>query len=145
MLSLIVSIYVGLTIKSPILTNRSGQMDKLTFSVVYPKGNKSPQPELVLRKTERIPGTQVYKIVGTVPTHVKGFLKVFLSGAVEGTCIAHYHRHPLCDEGGNTTWHAYGTFAYKSMRAGTVYMNVFDDAGHLISSTTFQVDKSGNS
>jgi hypothetical protein len=132
--------YTGLQIQNFETRSMGGPVEVFKFGVYYPHGNASPQPKVVVP-------TAVYDNYGHMikpnksPIFVDhNSVKVLCTGAVEGTFMGTYYPHPYIDEGGGETWDVRVTGTMQTHRAGTIYVNVFDDAGNLVASSTENVD-----
>lgn len=133
--------YNGLGMRELEFSSRGGMVYRLKFGLHYPKGNKSPQPSIVIPKVVYGPGQVILSQPPGKITVSHSFVKAVLTGAIEGVATGNFAPHAPVDEGGGITWYATTTLVAKSVRAGTVYCNVFDDKGDMMAYTTFEVDK----
>ncbi len=133
--------YKGLNIHNVKLSNHAGQTFRISFGVQWLNGNTSPQPDIKVPQLQYGPGGVIIGGDTKSPVVVEhGFIKTIFTGAIEGSAKGQYRPRCYMDEGGNTTWYARLNATFTSSRAGTVYMNAFDDKGNLIASTTFEID-----
>ena len=133
--------YSGIKLSAIRLSNHAGNTFRLTFGVEWPKGNTSPQPDLKVPYVQYGPGGMILGGDTKAPIVVEhGTLKVIFTGAIDGSGMGQYRPHCYMDEGGNVSWYAKLNATMKDNRAGTVYMNVFDDTGDLVTGGTFEVD-----
>ncbi len=136
--------YKGLQVKTFETRSMGGPVEVFKFGLYYPKGNASPQPCVVVPEA-------VYDAYGHIikpnnsPIYVDhNSVKLVCTGAVDGTFLGQYKPHPYVDEGDGVTWDVRCAGAMKDHRAGTIYMNLFDDAGNLVVSATESVDATVN-
>ena len=133
--------YKNVELRNVRIQDAGSPVVKLKIETYYPKGNKSPQPQFVIPQI-----TYNAQGVPSKPGAIKvtnDYVKAVITGAVTATCTGNYKTRGYMDEGGGMMWYATLRGTETNVRAGTAYINAFDEKGNLISSTTVTVNTKG--